>query len=154
MKKRKKYVPKLNLQDPISRVLSRFVPVREEPEQLLSLNSKNYSALSATALGEGNRAHCDTLIAAVNMSDGLRITAGHGQDYADEIRASQNAVLALSIRAKRTDYFSFEGIELTAVETGIDILTEQLNITTLGELESALAYVKKVQRSASVRRVA
>lgn len=158
MKKKKKYTPKpwaATDSNPVGLVLTRFTPMRSEPEELNRLKTINHNALNAVRTGEGTKHHADTLIAAVNMSEALMLTAGHGTAYAQAIRVGQDAVHSLCSRAKRSTplTFTFTGLELTATTESLEILDAQLAISTVGELGTAIKYILKVQRSSTIRRI-
>ncbi len=157
--KKKKYKPKpwaSTDSNPVGLVLTRFTPMRSEPEELTRLNTINHNALNAVRTGEGTKHHADALIAAVNMSEALMLTAGHGTDHAQAIRAGQNGVLTMCSRAKRSTplTFTFTGLELTAATEALEILDAQLAISTIGELGTAIKYIQKIQRSNTIRRIA
>jgi hypothetical protein len=67
-----------------------------------------------------------------------------GDDYAAEIKAGQDALLAVAKRGvSRDDRFVLKAEELTAINLVLEIHDAQLEITTIGELEKAMDIVMK-----------
>lgn len=142
MRKRSKYRPRATLQDPVSWVLNGFKPMREHAEAV-TLRIKNHQAMTDLTRGEGTRQTVDIVIAAMNMAEAMqRINPDLGADYAQDIRAAQDALLAMSRRGLERGKFLFTGPELVAMNVGMEIHDAQLDACTVAELEKALDLVQ------------
>lgn len=154
MRKRSRYRPKGVIPDPITYVLNGFKPMREMPQQV-SLMIKNHQALLEITQGKGKREQIDLLIAAMNMSEALyRVNPELGSDYAQDIRAAQDAILTMSRRGLAKGSFLFTGPELQAMNRGMEVHDAQLDTCTLGELDKALALVQQEIRGKRARAIA
>lgn len=141
MRKRSKYKPKPVLPDPLNWVLSGFKPMREMNEAT-TLRIKNHDALLQITQGKGGRAQIDILIAAMNMAEALyRVNPALGLEYADEIKEAQDAIYVMSKRGLAKGSFLFTGLELQAMNTGMDVHDAQLDACNVSELEKALDLV-------------
>jgi len=148
MRKRSKYTPRPKLADPVAWVINGFKPLAVVKDEHLKLLAKNHAAMDEITHGRGTKAHVDVLIAVVNMAEALyKVRDGLGRDWADEIRAGQDALLAMARRPK----FVFTGPEIQAVNTVLEIHDAQLSECTIAELESAIGLVKHVIRAKRAR---
>ena len=141
MRKKSKYKPKGVRLDVATWVINGFKPVSATGSAVLDLKIKNHSALEALRTGQAKRYDIDSIISALNVSEALS-RLGIGEDYAKEIKDSQDALLALSRRGiNREDRFVAKASELTAINYGMELHDAQLEITTIAELEKALDMV-------------
>ena len=155
MRKRSKYKPKPQLPNPVQWVLSGFAPMRENPHAV-SLKIKNHQAMFDMLHGEGNRQTFDTLVAAMNMAEGLATVNPEklGGYLGAEIRAAQDALHAMGKRSLAKGVFRFTGPELVAMNTGMDIHDQQLDTCNIAELERAIDLVVKTVRDKKARAIA
>lgn len=153
MRKRSAYRPRPVLQDPLSWVVNGLKPLASVKDEHLKLLSKNHAAMDEIVQGRGTKAHMDVLIAAVNMAEALyRVRSGLGRDWASEIRAGQDALLAMARRGvARGDRFVFTGPEILAVNTVLEVHDAQLSECTIAELESAIGIAKQEIRAKRAR---
>jgi hypothetical protein len=144
-RKRSKYRPKGVRVDALNWVLSGLKPLASIKDEHLLLVSKNHAAMNELTQGRGNRDHIDVLIAALNMTEGLyRVRAELGQDWAEEIRAGQDGLLAMTRRGVGLgDRFVFTGPEMAAVNVALEIHDAQLAQCTVAELEKAIEIAKR-----------
>ena len=141
MRKRSKYRPKKVFADPIAWVINGLKPMRESSEAL-SLKIKNHQALLEMTQGKGNRDDIDVVIAAMNMAEALYIiNPDLGEDYAPEIKAAQDALFHMAQRGLQRDRFVFTGLEIKAINHGMELHDAQLDACTIGELEQAMDVV-------------
>ncbi len=141
MKKRSKYRPRRIILDPVSWVISGMKPVSSTSEAV-GLKIKNHQALLEITQGNGNRDSVDILIAAMNMSEALYIiNADLGKQYATEIKAAQDAIFHMARRGVEKGKFLFTGLEMQAMNTGMEVHDAQLDTCTIAELETAIKYV-------------
>ncbi len=141
MKKRSKYRPRRVILDPVSWVISGIKPVSSTSEAV-GLKIKNHQALLEITQGNGNRDSVDILIAAMNMSEALYIiNADLGKQYATEIKAAQDAIFHMARRGVEKGKFLFTGLEMQAMNTGMEVHDAQLDTCTIAELETAIKFV-------------
>lgn len=153
MRKRSKYRPRGVRIDAVNWVVSGLQPLRSVKDEHLLLVSKNHAAMSELTQGRGTRDHLDIMIAAMNMTEALyRVRAALGKDWADEIRAGQDALLVMTNRGvERGDRFLFTGPELQAVNLALEVHDAQLDTCTVAELEAAIELVKTEIRAKRAR---
>jgi len=151
MRKKSKYKPRGVRLDAVQWVINGFKPVSATGGAVLDLKIKNHSALEALRTGEAKRYDIDSIISALNVSEALS-RLGIGDDYAAEIKESQDALLALSRRGiDRDDRFVAKASELTAINYAMELHDAQLEVTTIAELEKALDIVTAEIKSRRAR---
>jgi hypothetical protein len=74
-----------------------------------------------------------------------------GDDWKDEIRAAQDALLAMGRRGVETGKFILRGPELTSFNLAMEIHDAQLDACTVAELEKAIAFVDTVVKNKQAR---
>ena len=142
-KPRRKYKPKGVRLDAITWVINGFRNISETGDAVLHLKIKNHESLECLRKGEATRMDIDAIISAFNMAEALA-RMQIGDDYAAEIKAGQDALLAVAKRGvSRDDRFVLKAEELTAINLVLEIHDAQLEITTIGELEKAMDIVMK-----------
>lgn len=108
----------------------------------VELKLKNHEALEAVLKGYATRDHIDVLIAAFNVSEALYyVNPDLGEDWAEEIRAAQDAIFTMSRRGLDFGKFLFTGSEMSAVKLAMSVHNQQLDDCTVRQLEEALSYV-------------
>lgn len=141
MKKRSKYRPRKVIADPVAWVINGMKSVSSSGEAV-GLKIKNHQALMDITKGDGDRNSVDVLIAAMNMSEALYIINPNlGAEYADEIKAAQDAIYNMAKRGVEKGRFLFTGLEMQDVNTGMEVHDAQLDACTIAELESGIKYV-------------
>lgn len=140
MRKRSKYRPKGVRLDVMAWVKSGLMPINDVPHAAVNLRIRNHAALAAVTQGKATKDDIDDLVGAVNVTEALAML-GKGKDWADEIRAGQEAVLAMARRGLERGKFLFTGPELTAVNLAMEIHDAQLDSCNVQELEQALDLV-------------
>lgn len=153
MRKRSSYRPKAVRLDNMAWLKQGMVPLREVKSEYLMLRVKNHAAMTEITQGRGGRDHVDTLIAALNMTEALaRVRATLGQDWADEIRAGQDALLHLARRGIAPGgRFVLTGLEMAAINLALEVHDAQLEQCTVAELEKAIGVVHEELRSRRAR---
>jgi predicted transcriptional regulator len=76
---------------------------------------------------------------------------GIGQDWAEEIKAAQDAIFHMGRKCADTNNFIFTGPEMNAVKMGMEIHDRQLEVATVRQLEQALSIVGKEIKSGKAR---
>jgi len=154
MKKRSKYKPRGVRYDNMSWLIAGMKKVGTLPTAGVALKLKNHNSLNMILMGNGTREHVDVLISAVNMSEALiRIRDDLGRDWAEEIRAAQDAVYAMGVRGYEKGSFLFTGPEMTAVKLIMDLHDSQLDDCTVREMEQALFIVEEELRMRKARSI-
>jgi len=134
---RKKYRPKPIRTDTISYVLSGIRPFANVTYGT-TLRIKNHDALDKLRKGEADKQTIDILIGTYNVAEGL-VRQGIGDEYREELRAGQDALLAVA----RRDRFILKPQELTALNLAMEVHDAQLDVCTVIELERALDIVQE-----------
>ena len=154
MKKKSKYKPKGVRLDNMSWVMAGLRTVGTLPTAGVALKLKNHEALDSILTGHGTKEHVDVLISAVNMSEALiRVRDDLGRDWADEIRAAQDAVYSMGMRGHEKGSFLFTGPEMTAVKLVMDLHDTQLDNCTVREMEQAIFIVEEELRMRKARAI-
>jgi hypothetical protein len=152
VKKKSKYKPKGVRYDNLSWIIAGMKKVGTLPTAGVALKLKNHEALDSILKGQGTKDHVDMLIAAVNMAEAMtRIRDNLGRDWAEEIRAAQDAVYAMGVRGHEKKSFLFTGPEMTAVKLIMDLHDSQLDDCTVKEMEQALFIVEEEMRLRKAR---
>ena len=109
----------------------------------VDIRIKNHVAMEQLRKGEADKDDMDILIGAFNMMEGF-VRLNIGQDWAEEIRAGQDALLSIARRGiKRDMRFVVTGPELQALNLAMEIHDAQLDVATVRDLEKALDIVKE-----------
>jgi hypothetical protein len=154
MKKKSKYKPRGVRYDNMSWIIAGMKKVGTLPTAGVALKLKNHEALDSILTGQGTSDHIDVIIAAVNMSEALiRIRADLGRDWADEIKAAQDAVYSMGVRGHEKGSFVFTGPEMAAVKLIMDLHDSQLDDCTVREMEQALFIVEEELRMRKARSI-
>jgi hypothetical protein len=154
MRKKSNYKPKNIRLDNLGWVSSGLKKVGSLPTAGVDLKLKNHEALEAVLKGYATRDHVDVLIAALNMSEAIyHINPALGQDWADEIRAAQDAIFTMSRRGIKLSSFVFNASEMAAVKLAMSVHNQQLNDCTVREMEQAIDYVQLRIKNKQARQI-
>jgi hypothetical protein len=149
MRKRSKYRPRGVIYDTLNYVVSGMKVVGEMSSGT-TLKIKNHAALEQVRQGRGTREDIDVLICAFNITEALALMR-IGDDWKDEIRAAQDALLAVGRRGVETGKFILRGPELTSFNLAMEIHDAQLDTCTVAELEKAIEFVEKIVKNKQAR---
>lgn len=149
MRKRSKYRPRGLIMDTMLYVSSGMKTVGSLSAGT-TLKIKNHAALESVRKGEGTREDIDVLISAFNITEALALQS-IGEDWKDEIRAAQDALLAVGRRGAETGKFILRGPELSAFNLAMEIHDAQLDTCTVSELEKAIDIVTEVIKNKQAR---
>jgi hypothetical protein len=142
MRKKSKYKPKGVRLDTVSWVLSGMKPFTSV-SLAVDIRIKNHVAIEQLRLGQADKENIDILIGAFNMMEGFG-RMGIGTDWAEEIRAGQDALLSVAKRGVQRDMrFVATGPELKAINLAMEIHDAQLDVCTVRQLEQALDIVQE-----------
>jgi hypothetical protein len=152
MRKKSSYKPRPIRADNLNWILAGMKKVGTLPSAGLELKLKNHEALDSILKGEGTRDHMDVLISAVNICEALvRVRDDLGLDWANEIRAAQDAIYTMAKRGVEKNRFAFTGPEMTAMKLVMDVHDVQLDNCTVKEMEKALFIVYEEVRLKKAR---
>jgi hypothetical protein len=152
MRKKSSYKPRPVRADNLNWILAGMKKVGILPSAGLELKLKNHQALDSILKGEGTRDHMDVLISAVNICEALvRVRDDLGLDWANEIRAAQDALYTMAKRGVEKNRFAFTGPEMTAMKLVMDVHDVQLDNCTVKEMEQALFIVYEEVRLKKAR---
>jgi len=155
MRKKSKYKPKGVRLDNLSWVTSGLKRVGSLPTAGVDLKLKNHEALESILKGNATRDHADMIIAAFNIAEALyHVNPALGEDWADEIRAAQDAIYTMSRRSLTLNNFVFNAAEMAAVKLGMLVHNQQLDDCTVREMELAIEYVEARLKSKQARVIA
>jgi hypothetical protein len=149
MRKRSKYRPRGLIADTMLYVSSGFKKVGAISAGT-TLKIKNHAALESMRCGTGTRDDIDVLIGAFNITEALAMMR-IGDDWKDEIRAAQDALLAVGRRGAETGKFILRGPELTTFNLAMEIHDAQLDACTVAELEKSIDIVESIVRAKQAR---
>ncbi len=152
MRKKSSYKPRPVRADNLNWILAGMKKVGTLPSAGLELKLKNHEALDSILKGQGTRDHMDVLISAVNICEALvRVRDDLGLDWANEIRAAQDALYTMAKRGVEKNRFAFTGPEMTAMKLVMDVHDVQLDNCTVKEMERALFIVYEEVRLKKAR---
>ena len=153
MRKKSKYKPKGVRTDNMTWVMSSIKPFKEISAGT-DLRIKNHDAMDKLRRGIADKTDMDVLIGAANMCEGyMRLRDEFGKDWSTEIRAGQDALLAVARRGLDSNRFVCKAPELVAINLILEIHDAQLEQSTVQDMERALAIVEKDQRHGKARSV-
>ena len=153
MRKKSKYKPKGVRTDNMTWVMSSIKPFKEISAGT-DLRIKNHDAMDKLRRGVADKADMDVLIGAANMCEGyMRLRDEFGKDWSTEIRAGQDALLAVARRGLDSNRFVCKAPELVAINLILEIHDAQLEQSTVQDMERALEIVEKDQRHGKARSV-
>jgi hypothetical protein len=142
MRKKSNYKPRGIRLDNLGWVSAGLRKVGNLPVAGVELKLKNHQALEAVLKGQATRDHIDVLIAAFNVSEALYyINPVLGKDWAQEIRDAQDAIFVMSQRGLKMGSFVFNAREMAAVKLAMSVHDQQLDDSTVREMEQAIDYV-------------
>jgi hypothetical protein len=142
MRKKSSYKPRPVRADNLNWILAGMKKVGSLPAAGVELKLKNHEALDSILKGQGTREHIDVLISAVNICEALvRVRDDLGLDWANEIKAAQDALYTMGQRGLQKNRFAFTGPEMTAMRLVMDIHDAQLDNCTVKEMEKAMFIV-------------
>lgn len=152
MRKRSKYRPRPIIPDTMMWVQAGMKKV-EQIGAGITLKIRNHDAMNNLRLGQASRREIDALIDALNVSEALA-NRGIGGDWKPEIRAAQDAMLAMARRGVANDMrFIVKGEELKALNLCMEVHDAQLEVVTVKQLEMAMADVMETLRLRKMRPV-
>ena len=151
MRKRSKYKPKGIRADALGYVLKGMQPFKTV-EYSTVLRIRNHEAMDTLRKGDATITDIDVLIGAFNMCEAYTMLRSElGADWKEEIGAGLDALHAVGRRGVESGRFILKANELTAMNLVMEIHDEQLNSTTVDDMERAMDIVTKEYRAKRMR---
>jgi len=142
MRKRSRYKPRPVLADPLGYVLESTKPLVEHDSYVLDWKLRNNEAFGSLLKGQATKADLDTLTAAHNITEALIITLD-GKDIDGTVARSAVALMEICDRANAGKGTAMKAPEMQAMRDLMALHDELLDVVTIRQLETAVAYAKK-----------
>lgn len=152
MRKRSKYRPKKVLVNPVGYVLESLTPLVKHDDALVNLKVKNHYAMASLTQGKAIKADMDVLINMANMTEAL-YRMGFGSEYKDTIALGNASLLAVSRRGAESGRFILKSEEMRALNELVELHDAQLEITTVKDIERAIALVENERRQKRMTKI-
>ena len=143
MRKRSKYKPRPVIHDPLTYVMAGFKRIAPEHQTTVAL--RHHDAMHAMTHGAATWKDWNTVCGMINTAVAMSQTV-FGNDYLDELKAAMNAHASCGRRFLDGKGLGYTGLELQAVNTAVEIITEQFKLITVSELENAVRVVEQCKR--------
>jgi hypothetical protein len=129
-----------------------MLTVAKVPGAGTTLITKNHAALDEILFGRGTMEHADILIHAFNQAEAIaKLFPEKGSDWLPEIKEAQDAVYEMGRRGVNGKSYLFTGPEIQAVKLAMQVHDQQLEETTVKELEQSIDYVNQCIITKKVR---
>lgn len=135
-KPRKKYRPKLNLQDPVGYLIEGMT--RVSADEVVRMLATNHAALLEITRGEGTVETWRTVTGALNMAAVLDEQV-YECAYQDELSEALRAHGRCGVRYWNGGKFGYSGPDLQSVNYAFQVHDEQIRKATLREIDLAVA---------------
>ena len=121
----------------------------------VNIRIKNHDAMDALRRGDATKADIDVLVGAFNMTEAYTmVNPEYGADWAEEIRAGQDALVAVARRGlKNYNRFILKAQELVAMNLVMEIHDAQLDKTTVRDMELAMEAIDKIFKAKKARSI-
>jgi len=141
MRKKSKYVPKPVRVNTMEFVTESISPISGMKSFYTTLNLKNMSALHSLGEGTATKLEADVVIEALNVCEAycmMNVGRKYRKDVLNALSALQDVcVRSLTLEGK----FICQGCEFELIQAGFDVHTAQLEVATVGSLETAIKLV-------------
>jgi len=146
MRKRSKYKPRPVLTDPVGYVVESSTPLADHGTYVIDWKLKNHMAMETLMKGMAGKPHLDTVVAARNITEGLMVVLG-GADVDGTLARSGAALMDVCDRANLGKGTALRAAEMQALRDLMSLHDELLDVVTVGQMEKAIAYIKKEIRA-------
>lgn len=151
MKKRSKYKPKGVRIDAVNWVLAGLKPFNDVVVSK-NVRIRNHAAMDVLRKGDATRDDIDILIGAFNMTEAYaKLRPELGADWAEEIKAGQDALHDVGVRGATSGRFILKAQELVAMNLVMEIHDAQLDQTTVRDMELAMEIIDKEYKARKMR---
>ena len=141
MRKRSKYKPKPVRLNTMAYVSESIEPIASRTSFYTTLNLKNMSALDSLGKGIATKLEADVVIEALNICEAycmMNVGREYRQDVLNALSALQDVcVRSLTLEGK----FICQDNEFELIQAGFDVHAAQLEVATIGSLETAIKLV-------------
>lgn len=137
-KPKKKYKPKGVIRDPIAFVIKGVKPA--EPDAQLRAKIHLHQSMMSLTRGEGGKYEWQEVANSINVALAL-CEMGYGKEFVPDLVKAQGAMAMLRDRGKTTGRFVFKAEEMQAVNVGIDIHDQQIELAPIADFERAIRAV-------------
>jgi hypothetical protein len=152
VRKKSKYKPKGVRLDVMTWVQAGLKPFTDISYGV-NIRIKNHDAMDALRRGDATKADIDVLVGAFNMTEAYTmVNPEYGADWAEEIRAGQDALVAVARRGLQNhNRFILKAQELVAMNLVMEIHDAQLDKTTVRDMELAMEAIDKIFKAKKAR---
>lgn len=138
-KPKKAYRQKGVIRDPVSFVIKGIKPA--DPDAQLRAKLNLHGAMVNLTQGRGTKIDWQEVANALNV--GLALAEmGYGKEFVPDLVKAQGAMALLRDRGKATGRFVFKAEEMSAVNTGIDLHDQQIELAPIADFERAIRAVE------------
>ena len=113
-----------------------------EVGQSTDISLSNHMAISAARSGKGTEDDLHTLAFSVNMSL-ILAEMGYGNEFIEEIKESQIAMLRTIQRFKKLGRVGFSGEDMLSIQEIVGLLDEQIAMATKEQILKAIDEIKR-----------
>jgi hypothetical protein len=142
MRKKSKYKPRPLLTDPVAYVVESSTLLADHGTYVIDWKLKNHGAMEMLIKGLAKKPHMDTIVAARNITEGLMVVLD-GPDVDGTLVRSGAALMDVCDRANSGKGTTLRAPEMQALRDMMALHDELLDVVTVGQMEKAIAYVKK-----------
>lgn len=139
-KPKKAYRQKGVIRDPIAFVIRGMKPA--DPDAQLRSKINLHAAMANLTQGRGTQADWQEVANGLNV--GLALAEmGYGKEFVPDLAKAQGAMALLRDRGKATGRFVFRAEEMQAVNTGLDLHDQQIELAPIKSFELAIRAVER-----------
>jgi hypothetical protein len=141
MRKRSRYTPKPVRTNTMAFVTESISPISSMKSFYTTLNLKNMSALDSLGKGIATKLEADVVIEALNVCEAYCMM-NVGREYRQDVLDALSALQAVCVRSLTLDgKFICQNDEFELIKAGFEVHTAQLEVATVGSLETAIKLV-------------
>ena len=141
MRKRSKYKPKPVRLNTMAYVSESIEPIASRTSFYTTLNLKNMSALDSLGKGIATKLEADVVIEALNICEAYCMM-NVGREYRQDVLNALSALQDVCVRSLTQEgKFICQDNEFELIQAGFDVHAAQLEVATIGSLETAIKLV-------------
>ena len=141
MRKRSRYTPKPVRLDTMAYVSESIEPIASRTSFYTTLNLKNMSALDSLGKGTATKLEADVVIEALNVCEAYCMM-NVGREYRQDVLNALSALQDVCVRSLTQEgKFICQDNEFELIQAGFDVHAAQLEVATIGSLETAIKLV-------------
>jgi hypothetical protein len=140
-KRSKNYKPRPIRLNTMAYVTESIEPIANMKSFYTTLNLKNMSALDSFGKGIATKLEADVVIEALNVCEAYCMM-NVGREYRLDVLNALSALQDVCVRSLTSDgKFICQGSEFELIKAGFEVHTAQLEVATIGSLETAIKLV-------------